>query len=269
MKRFMLLVMLVLTCPALAQETGPAQKAGPAPDQAAGRWALNMPDKAPAFTLVRLVVDNPGDRTFDVLVMGVQNSMPNFPDVVQVLEDDERVDEFVFTAPPGQYAVRITTSCEPGTRPTVTTRNIEILPPSGVVGPGPVDPGNPPSEPTDSNLSGAGKPPPEGMYGFGPVVFENVLKVPGGAPGATKLLENYEWAVNSDLPLNELLDELSKRNESAYQPASNWKPYRDALNSYTKELVDENILPANEITDWKIVFKEVVSGLRAALNSGK
>jgi len=230
------------------------------PSLTAQQPAIKAPANVPAFELVRIDV-SPAMTPKDVMVMAVIQGEVRFLEVVETTSG-----QFVFTGPPGRYSIRVTVASDRGF--AYATGNV-------VIGDGqPVQPQPPPVQPVQPQppvpqpppVDGAVKPPGEGVYGFGPVVFKEAFAIRAKhAASLQRLAENFEWAATAEVAsLEELIKKLGDRNLPLYVPEGDWAAYRGAWLAQANRLRENGILP-DTLDDHRIVFRETAAGLRAAL----
>lgn len=265
--RSFLFALLLIASPLCAQVPGtermpddprppPEPKALAAP--ASGGATLKVPASVPSYELVKIDAGPGGPK--DVLVMAVIQNEVRFLEVVETVGG-----QFVFTGPPGRYSIRVTVMA-PGGGFSYATSSLTI---AGTV-PDPSVPPPPPSpEPPPSPQPGTetnSKPPGEGVYGFGPIVYKEAMAIRHKhAATLAKLADNFEWAEKAQIDsAAELIQKLGDRNLPLYVPEADWRAYRAAWLDQADRLTENGILPES-VEDYRIVFRETAAGLRAAL----
>jgi hypothetical protein len=215
--------------------------------------------KVDVYKLVKIKTDRIA-QYHDLLVMTIASGQIMFVDTVATANSGE----WVFTGPPGQYSIRLT-SFDPNTGFNATTGTVTI--------------GTNPNPPTPPNPPGPPNPPvppdvviPEGKYGFGPLSY-NVVTTQVTADYrsyASKLADNFEAvaagiAAGSYKTPDEANKELAGRNRFTFSSdptaLTAWMPFFNAWSAKTTELNKAGKLP-NMAAEYALVYKETSVGLR-------
>lgn len=209
------------------------------------------------YSLVRVNTDSTA-KHLDLLVLTVQGGAVQFVEVVPTINQGE----WVFTGPPGEYSLRLTTfDTEAGI--TTATGRVTIGTP-GPVPPGPVPPGpNPPPGPS---------PVPDGTFAFGPLCYAEAMKVPTPHRAkAAALAENFKQVANrlrdGDLSTPaDAIREVAGMNNLTLSGAGEsdaWKGWRSAWKAHADKLAADGKL-TNKPDDYVTAFYETAAGLAAA-----
>lgn len=216
---------------------------------------------------------------FDLLVMTNLNGQILFIDAVETSHKNE----WVFTGPPGQYSIRLT-SFDVDTGFSSTTGNVVIgVPPAPTpvpVPPGPNPPGPVPPGPTPNPSPVVVIP--DGKFAIGPLVYKVVREqVPASSKSfknsegkdiyyANQLADNFEGvaaaiAAGSFKTPDEANKELAGRNRLTFatNPAAltAWMPFFTAWAEKATELNKAGKLP-NVAAEYRLFYLETVEGLR-------
>lgn len=212
------------------------------------------------YSLVRVNTDATA-KYLDLLVMTVQGGAVQFVEVVPTINQGE----WVFTGPPGEYSLRLTTfDAETGI--TTATGRVTIgVPPTPPPGPNPPNPPTPPTPPTPP-------PVPEGTFGFGPVCYTAAMQVPTPHRAkAAALADNFKQVANrlrdGDLatPSDAIREVAGMNNLTLSSPAESdaWKGWRAAWKAHADKLAADGKL-TNKPDDYVTAFYETAAGLAAA-----
>ncbi len=197
---------------------------------------------------------------YDLSVLTIYNNTIQFVETIETRTPGE----WVFTGPPGQYSIRLSSFTDgvgfSAVTGTVTIGGGPVPPPPGPgpgPGPGPVVP---PSIP-------------EGKYGFGPAMYKVVMeKVPADIAKkyATKVADNFEAvaagiAAGSWKTPTEANKELAGKNRFTFQGddagLKAWMPFFEAWSAKTTELNKAGKLP-NVAAEYAEVYRETQAGLK-------
>lgn len=239
----------------------------PAPNQIVSRFSgstlaeLVVPNSVDVYKLVRIKTDKVASF-YDVMVMTVYNANIVFIDAVPTANKGE----WVFTGPPGQYAVRLS-AYEPTSGVSVETGNVII----GV--PVPIPNPNPTPNPTPNPIP---NPTPvfTEVYGFSTLSFNSAMKVEVTARKQYKdaLADNFEAvaaaiaAGSFDTP-NASNTELAGRHRLTFNnnqtEINKWLVFFTDWQAKATELNKAGKLP-NLVQEYRLVYLETARGLRAS-----
>lgn len=225
------------------------------------RAELVIPTSVDTYKLVKIKTDKVA-TFYDLLVMTVYNGNIVFVDTVQTSNKGE----WVFTGPPGQYAIRL--SCyDQTTGISVETGNVIIGQPSP---PTPPNPPNPTPTPTPTP-----NPAPvfTEKYGFSTLAYNSAMKVEATARKQYKesLANNFESvaaaiaAGSFDTP-NAANTELAGRNRMTFNnnqtEINKWLQFFTDWQTQATQLNKDGKLP-NLVDEYRLIYLETAKGLRA------
>lgn len=231
------------------------------------RADLIFPDRpVGVYKLVKIRTDEES-KFYDLFVMTVNNGKIIFVDSVATANKGE----WVFTGPPGDYAIRLS-AYNPDTGVKITVGNVII---GGDI-PVPVPPGpapNPVPTPTPNPTPSPVTPVFTEKYGFSTLAFTTVsTKVAAeDRKYASMLADNFEAvaagiAAGSWRTPDEANKELAGRNRLTFNNDTiligKWMAFFEAWSAKAKELNTSGKLP-NMVDEYRLVYIETVKGLRA------
>lgn len=249
-----LALMLLTSCkPVTAQEVPPE----PAPVAATAEMVtLKVPTKVPAYNVVTIFAAGGGTH-HDILVFTTYKGQTVFVPVYSLKAGGN----YAFTGPPGKYSIRATAyNAEFGF--LYSTASMEIVGADGgePVVVKPIDPEVPPV-PVDPGSPATGPPAPK-RFGFGPVVYEVLVKDRPPVAAVAKLKANFQWGVDSKLELAALIAEMKKRNDALVKENPSLKRLMEEWIGNANFRIQEEIIKT--IDEHKEAFSETLEGIEAA-----
>jgi len=221
---------------------------------------LIVPDsKVDVYKLVKIRSTKVADY-YDLLVMTIYNGNIAFVDTVAT----SHAGEWVFTGPPGQYSIRLTTFAKDSGFDAITGTVTIGGNPNPTPNPNP----NPQPQPNPSL--------PEGQFGFAPAMYDIIIKnVPKEQHKyannvANSLADNFESlaakiAAGGITSVNQANTELSGLNRFTFNNDQNvinaWMPFFNAWTTKANDLLRSGKLKGT-VADYQIVYTETAKALR-------